>query len=395
MLSQLTGRNDFATSSSRATRPFSIRSSKRRRRFFAGERFVWMGNTDTPDHVWGCRSGQRLPNTPHGLNDYQDVHNCAVLSALNLTPAFYSYLSTRGVNSVEAKDAVYRSACYQAIMRCSIRDPGCVDPVRIVVMDYATAEFLASLFSGAQIKQLPGMPKELGARRAGRPKKHKSEAARKAKYRDDIRAEMLQALERITSANFVSATYLSSNLCPGNHSIDREINGTNISAPISLPIYESIYDQAPFLLPSGDPALLDYAGADDFIEFLRCLSLRKIRDKKDAYLISPAHFVANPLVDTSRGLANIKYIHGVWFDCDGGDLEPDVFADLFPHLRMAIYSTFSSTKAARRWRAFVPTTHAMTIDVHRLIVDQMLRIVNDAGFWSDKQLGRAQRHQVA
>ena len=35
--------------------------------------FVWMGNKDTPDDIFGGR-GYRLPNSPHGLNHYQHIY---------------------------------------------------------------------------------------------------------------------------------------------------------------------------------------------------------------------------------------------------------------------------------------------------------------------------------
>ena len=51
---------------------------------FCGEPFVWLGNKDLPDDFLG--DGIRLPNQPHGLNAYQHINNCVVLSALNSEP---------------------------------------------------------------------------------------------------------------------------------------------------------------------------------------------------------------------------------------------------------------------------------------------------------------------
>ena len=41
---------------------------------------------------------------------------------------------------------------------------------------------------------------------------------------------------------------------------------------------------------------------------------------------------------------------------------------MFPHLTMVMYNSASSTIDAPRWRAVIPTTCAMTIDVHRDIL---------------------------
>ena len=65
---------------------------------------------------------------------------------------------------------------------------------------------------------------------------------------------------------------------------------------------------------------------------------------------------------------------------------------MFPHLTMVMYNSASSTKAAPRWRAVIPTTCAMTIDVHRDILMQLMKALNRRGYYSKKQLEkRAQR----
>ena len=52
----------------------------------------------------------------------------------------------------------------------------------------------------------------------------------------------------------------------------------------------------------------------------------------------------------------------------------------------------SSTKEAPRWRAVIPMTCAMTIDVHRDILMQLMKALNRRGYYSKRQLEkRAQR----
>jgi hypothetical protein len=107
-------------------------------------------------------------------------------------------------------------------------------------------------------------------------------------------------------------------------------------------------------------------GPADFIDWLRELHGRQV-EKEHAWLWSPAEFERKDEVTTGRGLANITAIWGVWMDNDGGDLSADEFAALFPHLMMVIHNSASSTPDAPRWRAIIPTTCAMTIEVHREI----------------------------
>ena len=59
---------------------------------FADEPFLWLGNKDLPDDYMG--DGIRLPNQPHGLNAYQHINNCVVVSALNPNPSHFKFLAS-------------------------------------------------------------------------------------------------------------------------------------------------------------------------------------------------------------------------------------------------------------------------------------------------------------
>ena len=105
---------------------------------FADEPYLWMGNKDLPNTFFdepGVKTkAERLPNMPHGLNDYQGFHNVVVLSALNPSPAHFHFLESYGINGEEVRTAHYRTAVYQAVMRCSIRNPADATPKRVVVV---------------------------------------------------------------------------------------------------------------------------------------------------------------------------------------------------------------------------------------------------------------------
>jgi hypothetical protein len=93
-------------------------------------------------------------------------------------------------------------------------------------------------------------------------------------------------------------------------------------------------------------------------------------------------------VTTGRGLANITAIWGVWMDNDGGDLSADEFAAMFPHLMMVIHNSASSTPDAPRWRAIIPTTCAVTIEVHREIMSQLRQALNRRGYFDKRQIAK-------
>ena len=134
---------------------------------------------------------------------------------------------------------------------------------------------------------------------------------------------------------------------------------------------------------------MDFYPLDDieaFIDGLRWWHQFAYERKEANGLISPSIFDPSLSEDTSRGLANIRAIWGIWLDNDGGDLTHQEFARLFPRLRMVISNRYSSTPEKPRWRVFIPTTIAMPIAAYKAIGEQIMRTVNRAGYWSQKQL---------
>jgi hypothetical protein len=128
------------------------------------------------------------------------------------------------------------------------------------------------------------------------------------------------------------------------------------------------------------------------VAFLRDdLHTRQVANKQDGGLVSPAVFNPDLSNATSRGLDNIEYIRGIWMDNDGGDLSPDEFARIFPQLRMYIYNTHSHTAEAPRWRVFIPTSRAMPVVAHQLMMRQIERSLNAAGYWSKSDLKNKSR----
>jgi hypothetical protein len=170
-------------------------------------------------------------------------------------------------------------------------------------------------------------------------------------------------------------------VCNENSLLEREfVTPEATSSSTSGTAFTSIYDALPL-------AHVDYEDDDSFIAFLRDLHGRVVA-KENSGLFSPAHFDPAKAAETSRGLDNITHVRGIWFDNDGGDLSPNVFADLFPYLRVVVWNTSSSTAEKPRWRAFIPTTCAMSMDVHRLLMTQFETVLNRAGYWSKKQLAK-------
>jgi hypothetical protein len=353
---------------------------------FADVPFAWMGNKDTPDDILKGR-GQRLPNSPFGLNCYQHLHHAVILSALNPPPAHFSFLDALGFDSREVKRAGYWQAVYQAVMRISPRNPDDTNRKTVIVMDRASAEWLASMFPGCTIRPLDGMGDMPSKGRPGRTREHDCDADRKRASRDQFKMELQVALDLVAGGDRAArhcspaVAELRQQMSEFGHGKD-EVLSTMGRADLDKmggTLFASVGRARPFdFFPLDD--------IDTFIEGLRYFHQFEYERKEANGLISAAIFDPALSDETKRGLANIRACWGIWLDNDGGDLTHQEFARLFPRLRMVICNSYSSTREKPRWRVFIPTTIAMPIAAYKAIGEQIMRTVNRAGFWSQKQL---------
>lgn len=352
---------------------------------FGDEPFLWMGNKDVKDSFFGVAGAQRLPNTPHGLNQYQHFHNIVVISALNPPPQHFRFLAEFGIDGDEVRTAHYRTAVYQAVMRSSIRNPADQTAKRVVVMDRDTAEWLADLFPGAQVAPLPGLDVVPHKGKAGRPRQHKSGSERTKSCRDEKRNALLAELDRLNGTDFAMNGY--PDLDPGEFGCNDIASYIRDYVTPTSPLSGTAFATITSRTALGE---IDYQDDDAFIAELRRLHQDEVA-KEDAGLFAPACFDATRSDETTRGLANVTYLRGIWLDNDGGDLTSDAFADLFPYLRIVIWNTASSTPEKPRWRAFIPTTCAMSVEVHKLIIAEIVGVLEKAGYWGKRKLEKDAR----
>jgi hypothetical protein len=345
-----------------------------------------MGNRDIPDDIFGGH-GHRLPNSPFGLNPYQHIHNACVLSALLPCPAHFAFLDALGFDSKEVKRAGCWQSCYQAAMRTSLRNPDDTNPKTVIVMDRATADWMATMFPGCTVASLDGIGSLPMKGRPGRPRQYEDGADRKRAHRDRFKLELQAALDLVNRGNRVIgqfpelATTLRQQMSEFRYGKDHclmTLGRSDLDA-IGGTIFASVGRAAPLdFFPLRD--------IETFIEGLRFFHSFSNPSKEANGLISPAIFDPKLAENTKRGLANIRAIWGIWLDNDGGDLSHNEFARLFTRLRMAIFNSYSSTTDEPRWRAFIPTTVAMPIAAYNAITGQIMLTMNRAGYWSQQQL---------
>lgn len=113
----------------------------------------------------------RLPAVSHGLNEPHFIACHAVASTIALVHnhASAKFLAMLGLTDSQIRTVICYQSEYQAIMRCSLRDPDAIAPVAIIVPSRASAEWIASKFERCAISKLnTGLDWEAG--KVGRPK---------------------------------------------------------------------------------------------------------------------------------------------------------------------------------------------------------------------------------
>lgn len=314
---------------------------------FGGEPFAWMANTDIPDDVFPTH-GTRLPNSPHGINQYQHLHNVALLSALLPAPSTFGFLDALGMDGEAVKTAIMRSSLYQAACRISLRNPLDETPKHAVVPDRATAEWLSSKFPGSTVISEDGMP-QVAKGRPGRKRLHESDAARRVKLRHSEQQRLSAILSRLHEEK----------------------------AACQSTVYATVYASRYETQGLGE---IEHTSFDDFASFMHDVWSENVASKTGNIPFVPAEMSGgrrNSDVVSSRMLV---------LDNDGGDLSRAKFAELFPHLRMVIVNTASSTPDRERWRAFLPLDMSVDAEIYSELVRIIIRRLNRAGYWSKQQL---------
>lgn len=299
-------------------------------------------------------NGSRVSNVSHGINTFQHIDNAIFLSALNPKPSHFKLFEMLDVTSDELADARYHQIVYQAVMRTSLRDPDAIDrPKHIVVPDKRAADYLARVFPGCKVQPGTFADIEIGKSSNGRPKGKKDASDRKPRARfwdSPTQKYAAQTKKRTLQRQQNRLTY-------------------DPSIPNRMSLFSGKWDKY--------PTAFEFQDSEELIAQLREMSEDVIESKEHNLLISPAHFVERAGVETRRGLENIESIHGVWLDNDGGDLSPIEFRDIFPTLRMAIFSTYSG---GNRYRVFIPTSAPMLRDTDFIIKCLLMNEIRSKGY---------------
>lgn len=133
-----------------------------------GQEFLWQANKK---HDYLFEYGDRLPQVAHGINrhSYQNKHGVALVKAINHSSGPAAFLKEIGLTQEELKVTLQYQNEYQAMMRCSLRNPQATEPVTVCVVSEGSARWIAKHFPGCTVEKLvsdipeprsPGQPAE-------------------------------------------------------------------------------------------------------------------------------------------------------------------------------------------------------------------------------------------
>jgi hypothetical protein len=385
------------------------------RRLFGEERFVWQANKSYDDNRFGANA-TRLPNVPHGLNDYADYHNIAFLSALNPTPDHYRFLASVGLDAMAVYNAIYHQALYQSLMRTALRDPDNQQPINAIVPDLAAARYLQSVFDGAKVvKAETGIVEDVATiKKAGRHRKWQDDAERKCQARHEAKEKQIEILNKqlslirrlpymnldgVVVENESDTTFdtcskwrpeiglyyipkkrtpLRGGVRSSKTQLFQEHTDVFVADYRNLDCCGSIFAHKQAPEPS---AYLKWQDEEGYVYALTLAYVRKLGKKTDNYLISPAIFDPTPINGKRRGEVNIVYCRHIVLDFENGDLAPSELPSLFPDLRMVVTNSFSSTKDKPRFRAIILTNQPITAEMYRAIYECTAIKLEDAGYY--------------
>lgn len=299
-----------------------------------------VGDSQASDYFEG---GKRVPVVSHGLNEFSTFDNVVFTPATNPTPQFYKFARFRKLDADEVDLNTYLQNMYQCIMRSSLRDPTNTNPKRVFVPDLTAAQHLAKLFPNAELHQIGTVQDMPAAAKGHRTGKYVDDAARAKHHR-----------QRTAAANALIAECKELGLNPATKCF------TAIASIHSTDLYRETVNSN-----------------DELINSLEDAFKNAIKTKDSAMLISPASFKKVEGVTTTRGLANIESIYGIWFDVDGGHMKMSDVKNMLPNIRIVMFDTFSGKG---RYRIFIPTKTPMSFEVDKIVKNEILNLMEKQGF---------------
>lgn len=340
------------------------------------EPFVWLENKDRMDKsaLNDSAKGAPLPPISAGLNEYSHYRNAVVLAATNYTPAQADFL-TRVVGFDKDKQSrAMVGNLYQAFMRTALRNDEIDQGARWVVACREEAQLLSERFPGCVVRELGLTPVTNG--KVGRPRKYENDNERKRAYErrkkesSTLRVDFVPSLAPVMIEKVVF--------------FNEQDETTYNTIGDFVRYYRGSYfynwkDTSPKVICRKE---------DKFIDMLKDMHLQAYEQKDDIPCITGALFDPSIGHGGHRDKNHVIMTRGIWIDIEGGDLSVIDFERAFPQLQFVAYSTYSHTKAAPRFRIYIPTDRVMS-EEDSVSIYQEIRAVLKLQGWKQGQRAKA------
>lgn len=339
--------------------------------------FLWQANKSIPNNFFKG-AGQRLPNNPLGLNEFDSVHDVVFLSALNPSPAHGRFLLSRGLSAEEIERQGYCGVAYQAVMRTSLRDATDITPKNIIVPDERLARYLAEMLPGATVLKMDtGIADQ--PNKGGRPRVHQDNAeklrrrrSKEAEKRAELLAEVFVARKPQDSPD--AGCFLSDSAMCRNETAISLYRG---SVSQDQHLWATIFSHIKSTTPEG---YLSCASPEYFAEAMAVAHGRVIEAKESNPLFSPAIFDPARSQGSNRGRDNILYLQNIVLDFENGDLHPTTIPGLFPDLQLIVTNSYGHTSDAPRFRVIILTAKTVGQAAYEALWDALANKLKDAGY---------------
>jgi hypothetical protein len=274
---------------------------------------------------------------------------------------------------------------YQASGRISIRLPGDLNPKKIVVADLSTAQFLARMYPGSTVKQIPIAAAVPPPAKTGRPtertphqqEEHRKELAKMTMRRTRWKAKHAVVLNPLSTP--IGLRY--------NTGIDHDHHASHPNEArygFAISLWDS---RAAKPRPHVEYELGHYAWVNNLID-QRFYSTEQFFDHLTQYAETKYHatkqdndLVVTAFFDLTRdpGKGHTKKNHvvsqGIMLDFEHTDLTPEEVHAALPYT-MLVYASWNHAPDAPRYRVVIPTL-PMTYDAQeasRRVLTRLLEL---------------------
>lgn len=315
----------------------------------------------------------KLPNSnlisgiSHGLNCYKKVDHAVVIAAYNPPSEACRFLSELcDIDSKKLYTAITNHNVYQSICRTSIRSGDSTRQKIWVVASKGTANWLNGVFPGSRIHSLGLMQPETKA--TGRPRINANDSERKRKSKQLSKAELAlgSGFARHLDAKMLDEVVYLRN---GDESTISDIS--RFVSRFKACYFDNYESNEPYAICMT---------SHEIVSYLRSHIKNVYAAKNEIPCVSGAMFRVSKSDKSSRGNENVEFVRGMWLDIEKGNMTPEDLSDSFPQLHIVAYNTFNHTDERPRYRAYIPTSRAMTDVEYRTIYAEIVYVLESRGY---------------